>query len=205
MAGKLIHKSTFLKALTRLDEKLGKADLSITFLCVGGGTMMLALGARDQTEDIDGILRPSDPTTTRIFHRLVLEVATEFGIDPLWINTQVKDIMSGQGYQLSYFEELPQFQYGHIRLLFAKPTYVLAMKCQALRPGKRDFGDVVRLLRHLNIRTLEGLRDAIEPYGTAWEFIGNDEYELLELCIAWAFPRQTPYDHVRLEYLARVK
>lgn len=107
MAEQMIDKATFLKALDRLDEKLQEQNKHITFLCVGGAMMMLALGTRQATHDIDGILKPSDPETTELFHTLAAEVGKELKIDPLWINTQVKDIMSGQSYRSSNFEALP--------------------------------------------------------------------------------------------------
>lgn len=86
----------------------------------------------------------------------------------------------------------------NLKLLFAKPGYMLSMKCQSLRVGKKDFSDIVNLLRVLGIRTLEGMEAEIDKYGNGWGFIGNDEYQLLKLCIAWAFPGQTAYDALRL-------
>lgn len=204
-AEQVIDKATFLKALGLLDGKLQEADKRITFLCVGGATMMLSLGTRQATHDIDGVLQPSDPDTTELFHELTAEVATELGIEKLWINTQVKGIMAGQSFKLSYFEELPEYQWSNLKLLFAKPGYLLSMKCQSMRVGRRDFSDIVNLVKVLGIRSLEGLEAEINKYGNGWQFIGNDEYELLKLCIAWAFPRQTDYDEIRLRYMAMRK
>lgn len=200
-AEQTIDKATFLKALDLLDQKLQEAGKHITFLCVGGATMMLSLGTRQATHDIDGVLRPSDPETTELFHTLAAQVAKELGIEKLWINTQVKDIMAGQTFQTSYFEELPEYHWPNLKLLFAKPGYLLSMKCQAMRVGKRDFSDIVNLLRVLGIRTLEDLESELSKYGNAWQFIGNDEFPYLKLCIAWAFPGKTEYDNVRLRAL----
>ncbi len=196
-----VSKAIFLKALKLLDAKLGDANERVTFLCVGGGALMLSLGMRESTEDLDGVLQPSDPDTALLFARLATQVGRELGIGDIWINTQVKSIMAGQRFAPSYFEERAQYIGLHLKVLFAKPGYLLMMKSQSLRRGSKDFSDIVRLVRLLNIRTLDTLRQTIEEFGGTWDFIGNSEYELLGLCIAWAFPNATPYDAVRLRYM----
>lgn len=197
-AAQVIPKETFIKALGLLNDKLEQANEHVTFLCVGGATMMLVLGTREATEDIDGVLQPSDAETTKVFRQLAAEVAEELGLDVNWINTQVKDIMSAQTFRRTNFEALPEFSWPNLKLLFAKPGYLLSMKCQAMRIGKRDFGDIVNLVRVLNIRTLDELHAELDKWGNGWEFIGNDEYPLLKLAIAWAFPGQTEYDYIRI-------
>lgn len=202
MADQELTKAQFIAALDALNEKLREESQSLTFLLVGGGALMLAYDFRGATQDLDGILSPSNEETTQLFHRLAREVAKEQGIDQGWINVEVKNIMAGQRFQRSYFETLPQYHWSNLNLLFAKPGYLLSMKCQALRKGRKDFGDVVRLIKLLGIRTLSELEISIEPYG-GWDFIGNDEFPLLKLCIAWAFPGQTEYDFIRLNALKR--
>ena len=71
-----------------------------------------------------------------------------------------------------------------------------------MRVGKKDSNDNVTLIRFLNIQTLGQLKAEIDRYGNGWAFIGNDEYELLKLTIAWAFPRKTQYEDIRLKYLS---
>jgi hypothetical protein len=204
-ADQIIPKATFIKALGMLNDKLAEADKHVTFLCVGGATMMLVHGTREGTQDIDGILQPSDPETTKIFRRLAFEVSQELNIDENWINTQVKDIMAGQTYKRTNFEALPEYGWSNLTLLFAKPGYLLSMKCQSMRQGKRDFADIVNLLKALGIRNLEDLHTELDKWGGAWDFIGNDEYTLLKLAIAWAFPGQTEYDQIRLNALEKRK
>ena len=200
-----VSKAVFLKALKLLDAKLGDAQERVTFLCVGGGALMLSLGMRESTEDLDGVLQPSDPDTTLLFNRLAAQVGQELGIGDIWINTQVKSIMVGQRFAPSYFEERAQYVGKNLKVLFAKPGYLLMMKSQSLRRGSKDFSDIVRLVKLLDIRSLDTLRQVIEKFGGNWDFIGNNEYELLRLCVAWAFPNATPYDAVRLKYLEMTK
>lgn len=197
-AGQVIPKETFVRALHLLNDKLAEAGKTVTFLCVGGGVMMLVLGTRQGTEDIDGLLQPSDPDTTEVFHQLATEVASELNLPEGWINTQVKDIMHGQTFKRTNFEALPEYSWSNLKLLFAKPGYVLSMKCQAMRVGKKDFSDIVNLLRLLNIRSLEDLHAELDKWGRGWDFIGNDEFPALKLSIAWAFPGQTEYDYIRV-------
>lgn len=196
MADTEIPKQKFIAALDDLNAKLKAEGKTLTFLCVGGGAMMLAYNARNGTHDLDGVMSPADPDTTELFHRLAAEVAREHKIDQDWINIQVKDIMHGQGFKRVNFEPVSPYTWSNLKLLFGKPGYLLSMKVQALRPGKQDFNDIVHLLRILRIKTLAGMQAEVEKYG-GWEFVGNDEFTRLKLTIAWAFPGETEYDNIR--------
>lgn len=202
-----IPKAVFLEALDRLNALLVEEGKRITFLAVGGGAMMLAYGTRDKTHDIDGVLYPANTLLEDTLHRLatiVAEQIKEDGVFPNmpdgWINVQVKSIMQSQTYSVANFESLPQYQWSNLKLLFAKPGYLLAMKSQALRDSRRDYTDVVSLVRLLGIKTLEEYQETVSPY-MDWNYIGNDEHRLLQLAIAWAFPGETKYDQLRVRAL----
>ncbi|MCC6773347.1 MAG: hypothetical protein IT360_19335 [Gemmatimonadaceae bacterium] len=74
-------------------------------------------------------------------------VAEQAGVDPDWLNDGVKGYLSDRG-EFTPFLELP-----HLRVMVARPEYLLAMKCLALRLGEEfhDLDDVRFLLRMLNI------------------------------------------------------
>ncbi|MEP7384669.1 MAG: hypothetical protein ABI910_23560 [Gemmatimonadota bacterium] len=74
-------------------------------------------------------------------------VAEEAGVGPDWLNDGVKGYLSERG-EFTPFLELP-----HLRVMVARPEYLLAMKCLALRLGEEfhDLDDVRFLLRLLNI------------------------------------------------------
>jgi len=203
-----IPKGVFVEALESLNEHLKALGTSMTFLCVGGGAMMFAFGTRDKTQDLDGVLSPDNQQATGLLQTLAAEVAEQFrdtGKFPLpdiWINTQVRPIMKDQGYKLSDFDPAPEYSWSNLKLMFAKPEKVLAMKCVALREGKKDFRDVQSLVQRLGIKSIEQLRDVITPY-IDWNYLTESEIPLLKLTIACAFPGQTAYDASRLRAMKR--
>jgi hypothetical protein len=197
-ASQELSKETFLEALDMLNNLLRSQGERITFLCVGGGAMMFSLGARNQTHDLDGVVSVG---SRELLDSLAEDVADKFkeegrSIPPDWINTQVREIMRGQNYSISYFEEVPGHTWSNLKILFAKPGYLLGMKCQAMRTGKKDFRDISSLIGILGIKTVEDLKSEIGEYVDT-NFIGNQEWAILKLCIAWAFPGQTEYEEYR--------
>jgi len=60
----------------------------------------------------------------------------------------------------------PFLELDHLRVMLAQPTYLLAMKCLAMRIGAEfhDENDVRYLLRHLDIRSYAAAVAAIEKY-----------------------------------------
>lgn len=193
-------KEQFIKALDRFNEILKTMNQKMTFLCVGGGSMMLHLGIRNSTHDLDGMLDNSN--LEGLFHEVASQVAGELKLAPDWINIQVKPILKAQQIKASDFESSSKFNYSNLKLLFAKPGLMLGLKCHALRKGKKDFQDVVNLLKILNIKTIEALEAEVSKY-VDWSYIGNDEVPLLKLSISWAFPGSTEYEPIRQEALRR--
>lgn len=108
--------------------------------------MCLAFGARDSTKDVDALLQP-----TRVVREAAARVAARAGVPPGWLNDAVKGFLGARG-EFDPFLELP-----HLHVFVAAPTYLLAMKCAALRLGAEfhDLDDVRYLLRYLNVATVE--------------------------------------------------
>ncbi len=138
----------------------------------------------------------ADPGTEELLLQFAAEIGNKLAIEPDWINTQVKGIMLARPSSL----KMPGLSGSNLTVLFAKPSYLLSMKCQSMRV--KDLNDIATPIRFLNIQTQDELKDEIDRYGNGWAFIGNDEYQLLKLTIAWAFPGKTPYDGTRLKYLS---
>jgi len=72
----------------------------------------------------------------------------------------VKDYLSPRG------EFDPFLELAHLRVFVARPEYLLAMKCAALRLGAEfhDVDDVRYLLRYLNIETSEQAMTIVTRY-----------------------------------------
>jgi hypothetical protein len=199
-----ISKDVFKKGLKLFNDKLVERKARLNFYMVGGGVMALVYGSRESTHDLDGLLQPGGVKNTQVFHEVAAEVAAELNIPADWMNLQVEHIMAEQLWSPSYFEKQPGFTFSNLKVMFAKPGYLLGMKCQVLRKGKKDFSDVVALIKFLNIRTMDELITEVEQYVDS-SFIGNDEVPLLKLAIAWAHPGVTQYEPIRQEALNRYK
>jgi ADP-ribose pyrophosphatase YjhB (NUDIX family) len=199
-----IPKVQFLQALDLLNEKLKQIDHPLTFLCVGGGAMMLSLGARQATHDLDGVLDPNTALNETIMLDAASEVSEELNLAPDWINTQVKYILDDQNYSPADFDSPSEYQWSHLKLRLAKPGLLLAMKCQAMRKGRKDFHDIVVLIQKLSLRTVEDLVQEVKKYGNFGAF-RDSELVSLKLAIAWAFPGSTEYEYIRQNALERYR
>ena len=129
-----------------LDEELAAADCHGELYLVGGAVMCLALGARDSTRDVDALFKP-----TKVVREAAARVATRLEVPATWLNDAVKGFLSPRG-ELDGYLEL-----GHLSVFVAPPSYLLAMKCAAMRLGEEfhDLDDVRYLLRYLNLTTSE--------------------------------------------------
>lgn len=144
-----------LRLLHLLDAELAADGTSAELYLVGGAVMCLALGARDATRDIDAIFRPA-PAVRAAARR----VAAKAGVDESWLNHAVKGFLRGGG-EFDQYLELP-----NLAVFVARPEYLLAMKCVAMRLGEefQDLGDVRYLLRHLNIASAPDALRIVERY-----------------------------------------
>ncbi len=117
---------------------------------VGGAVMCLAFNARASTHDVDGFFHP-----TQAVREAAARVAARTGAPDRWLNDAVKGYLSPRG-SFDLF-----LSWSHLRVFVAQPTYLLAMKCAAMRLGEefRDMDDVRFLVRYLN---LDDPKDAME-------------------------------------------
>lgn len=137
-----------------LDAELAKEGVQGEVYVVGGAVMCIVLGARDATQDVDALFRPSAQ-----LRAAARRVARREGVDEAWLNDAAK------GYLSNAAESVPFLQLANLTILTATPEYLLAMKCLAMRLGAEfhDLADVRYLLRHLNI----------DEYAVALKVIGK--------------------------------
>ena len=107
------------------------------------------------------LVRNSTPTTlmsakispsfrpTKIVREAAARVAELANLEDGWLNDAVKGLLGDRG-EYDVFRE-----FDHLHVFVARPTYLLAMKCAAMRLGAEfhDLDDVRYLLRYLNIST----------------------------------------------------
>jgi hypothetical protein len=138
-----------------LNDELACEGIEGELYLVGGAVMCLALGARPATRDGDGYFRPS-----RGVREAAARVAAEAGVAESWLNDAVKGFLSPRG------DFDPYLELTHLSVFVARPEYLLAMKCAAMRLGAEfhDLDDVRYLLRYLNISTAEEALRVVTRY-----------------------------------------
>jgi hypothetical protein len=136
-----------------LNAELAHENAEGEVYVVGGAVMCLALDARPATRDVDAFFRPS-----KLIRQAAARVAAKSGVPEGWLNDAVKGFLSARG------DFDPYLELSCLRVFIARPEYLLAMKCAAMRLGEefRDLDDVRFLLRALNITTVD---DALEIVG----------------------------------------
>ncbi|MGH7653778.1 MAG: hypothetical protein ACREN6_03855 [Gemmatimonadaceae bacterium] len=138
----LLTKRDILKLFDLLDEELAATETHAELYLVGGAVMCLALGARAATRDVDGWFQP----VARV-REAAVRVSHRASVPENWLNDAVKAWLSPRGTFDSYLER------PHLQVFVARPEYLLAMKCMAMRLGEEfhDLDDVRYLLRFLNL------------------------------------------------------
>ena len=156
----------------RLNDELARTETLGELHLVGGAVMCLAHQARPATADIDGYFVPA--AAVRSAARVVAE---QSGVAPSWLNDAVKGYFSDRG------EFAPFMERSHLRVMVARPEYLLAMKCIALRIGEEfhDLADVRFLLRLLNVESAAEARSIISRYYPEDRFPAKTGFLLEEL------------------------
>ena len=155
-----------------LDAELAAQGADGEIYLVGGAVMCLVFDARPATRDVDAYFRP-----TSVIRQAAARVAGKAGVPDTWLNDAVKGYLSPRGDFDSYLE-LP-----HLRVFVARPEYLLAMKCAAMRLGEefRDLDDVRYLLRYLNIFDADSALEIVHRYFDADHLTPKTRLALEEL------------------------
>jgi len=150
-----------------LNAELRSARICGELYLVGGAVMCLAHNARPSTADVDALFRPAAEV-----RKAAARAAAKARLPADWLSDAVKGYLSPRA------EFAPFLELDHLRVMIARPEYLLAMKCLAMRIGAEfhDEEDVRFLLRLLEIRS----------YAQAVEILGR--YYPLE-----RFPQKTLY------------
>lgn len=150
-----LTRSDILRLFEGLDAELAARATEAELYLVGGAVMCLALNARDATRDVDAVFKP-----TAVVREAAGRVAAKQGVPDTWLNDAVKGYLSPRG-DFDPFLELP-----HLRVFVAQPSYLLAMKCAAMRLGAEfhDLDDVRYLLRYLGLSTVDQAMAVVTRY-----------------------------------------
>jgi hypothetical protein len=167
-----LTKADIRRLLELLDAELAEQDAEGELYLVGGAVMCLVLDARPATRDVDAFFRPS-----MLIREAAARVADRAGIPQSWLNDAVKAFLSPRG-DFDPYLELP-----HLRVFVARPEYLLAMKCAAMRLGEefQDLDDVRFLLRYLNVTTAEEALVIVTRYFDEKQLLPKTRLALEEL------------------------
>lgn len=155
MTGYRLTRPDMLRLFDLLNADLAAENVQGELYLVGGAVMCLALDARHATRDVDGYFRP-----TGVIRQAARRVAARAGVPDDWLNDAVKGFLSPRG------DFDPYLDLDHLKVFVARPAYLLAMKCAAMRLGEEfhDLGDIRYLLRHLNITGVEEALEVVTRY-----------------------------------------
>lgn len=150
---RIMDKEQMLTALHRLNEKLQSSDETGEMILFGGAVMCLVFGSRGYTRDIDAVFEPKGS-----IYVYAQEIAEEQGLPSNWLNDGVK------GWLYVEPETNLVIQMSNLRVLAAKPEYILAMKCYAARLDTDDLNDARVLVNHLGLTDRNQVLDIVEQY-----------------------------------------
>lgn len=167
-----LAKADILRLLGLLNAELAAGEVHGEVYLVGGAVMCLALDARAATRDVDAFFKP-----TRLVREAAARVAARASVPDTWLNDAVKAFLSSRG------EFDPYLELSHLQVFVAQPSYLLAMKCAALRLGEEfhDLDDVRYLLRYLNLATVEDAVAVVTKYFDAADLPPKTRLALEEL------------------------
>lgn len=150
-----LAKSDILHLFELLNAELATSDTHAEVYLVGGAVMCLALDARAATRDVDAWFKPA-----ALVRQAAARVAARAAVPADWLNDAVKAWLSPRGTFDRYLER------SHLQVFVAQPSYLLAMKCAAMRLGEEfhDLDDVRFLLRSLNITTASAALAVVSQY-----------------------------------------
>jgi hypothetical protein len=155
VSGSRLTRADMLRLFELLDAELAAEEVTGELYLVGGAVMCLALDARDATRDVDALFRPTSEV-----RRAARRVAVRAGVADDWLNDAVKGFLGSRG------EYEPFLDLDHLKVFVARPAYLLAMKCAAMRLGEEfhDVEDVRFLLRVLDLTTVEEALAVVTRY-----------------------------------------
>ena len=161
-----------LDLLRCLDVALREDDVRGELYLVGGAVMCLAFEARPSTRDVDGCFLPRDRV-----REAARRVGREKGVGEAWLNDAVKGFLSEGG----TFD--PFLDMANLKVFVARPEYMLAMKCLAMRLGPEfsDEDDVRYLLRNLGIESTVRALEIVTRYYPMERFPGKTLCALEEI------------------------
>jgi hypothetical protein len=154
-------------ALMELGRRSFHAGRTVEIAVYGGSAILLTLNREVSTRDVDAVFE-MDKAFVR---KLAADMAVEFGWEQTWLNDGVKGWLSAldaDPRSKTLFKTYPSEQEPGLRVFVAKPEYLFAMKCRAMRVGgvdsSSDLDDIKLLAQRIGITNSEQALALVEKY-----------------------------------------
>lgn len=171
-----MEKEQIHKAFMRLGELLRDRRVTGEIDVFGGAAMVLGFDFRRATQDVDSLVTQGHGQVMQAAQ----EVERELHLPPNWLNEQATVYLSTNR-DFSMFRMYPsEGQFG-LRVLLARPEYVLAMKLIAFRLYGTDVEDIKYLAHHLHRTSAEDLLSLLKHYYPNEQITPEREVQIIEL------------------------
>jgi hypothetical protein len=164
---KSFDRKTLEYALAELGQRAFSAGRTVEIVIYGGSALLLTLNRQINTGDVDAVFEGNKD----FIKRLAAEMAEEFGWDENWLNDGVKGWLSNRDTDpdvKALFKTYPAEDRPGLRVYTAKPEYLFAMKCRAMRVGgietNSDIDDIKLLARAIGIRNSQDALILVEKF-----------------------------------------
>lgn len=166
----MLTKEKILELFERLNTLLAQKGEVGEIGIVGGTAMCLVYDARNSTQDVDAIFKP-----TASIRKFVAQIAEEEHLAEDWLNDGAKGFLVGR------FQKEEVLSLSHLRVWAPEPRYLLAMKCLSARWDSLDRKDVIFLTNQLHLKTPEAVFEIIENYFPKKQIPTKTQFFLEEL------------------------
>src|SRR5258706_3546397 len=164
---KNFDRSTLEHALAELGRRAFIANRTVEIVVYGGSALLLTLNRQINTDDVDAVFEGNKD----FIKKLAADMAEEFGWDENWLNDGVKGRLSNRDADpdvKSLFKTYPSEDQAGLRVYTARPEYLFAMKCRAMRVGgietNSDVDDIKLLARAISLKNSQEALTLVEKF-----------------------------------------
>jgi len=156
MPGKIFDRSALEQAFAELGKRAHAAGKTVEISIYGGSALILTFEQRPNTRDVDGVFEKDK----EFVRALAIDLADQYGWDHGWLNDGVKgwlSVVDSKPEAKAFFKSYPSESEPGLQVSLAKPEYLFAMKCRAMRTdaGNSDIEDIKLLARQLGLMNSE--------------------------------------------------
>lgn len=166
-AGKVFDRSALAQAFHELGRKAFEEGKTIEIAVYGGSALVLTYAWRTATRDVDAVFEAHKETV----RRLASAIAEEHGWDRDWLNDGVEGFLSAveeDAQAKRLLGTYPSEEEPGLRVMVAKPEYLFAMKCRAMRLGgveeSADVEDIRKLASEIGIKSADEALELVAAF-----------------------------------------